>query len=155
MSTTIWKPNVTVAAVIERDGRFLLVEEKSDGALVLNQPAGHLDDGESLTAAVVRETLEETAWRFVPEALLGIYRWPHTEKNITYLRFAFIGRVLSHEPNRALDDGIARALWLTPDEIRRQAHRHRSPQVQRCIDDYLSGRRYDLALLTDLVGGDS
>src|SRR5581483_2904388 len=126
----IWKPNVTVAAVVERGGSFLLVEEQADGALVLNQPAGHLDEGEDLCAAVVRETLEETAWHFAPEALLGVYRWPHS-KGTTYLRFAFVGRLLRHEPERPLDAGIVRALWLSPEEIRRQAHRHRSPQVQR------------------------
>lgn len=146
----MWKPNVTVAAIIERDGRFLLVEEKADGALVLNQPAGHLDEGESLLDAVVRETLEETAWHIVPEALLGVYRWPHPDKGITYLRFAFIGRALRQEPNSTLDDGIVRALWLTPEAIGRERHRHRSPQVQRCIDDYLTGQRYSLALIKDL-----
>lgn len=146
----IWKPNVTVAAVIERDGRFLLVEEQTDVGLVLNQPAGHLDEGESLIHAVARETLEETAWHFAPTALLGIYRWVHQTKNITYLRFAFLGELTGHEPNRPLDDGIVRAIWLSRDEIRQEATRHRSPQVQRCIDDYLAGVRYPLSLLTDL-----
>jgi ADP-ribose pyrophosphatase YjhB (NUDIX family) len=147
----IWKPNVTVAAVIERKGRFLLVEEEVDGQAVLNQPAGHLDEGESLLEAVVRETLEETAWHFAPEALLGVYRWPHPDKPLTYLRFAFTGRVLHHEPDRSLDNGILRALWMTPEEIRRQGQRHRSPQVLRCIDDYLAGHRYPLDFLKDLA----
>ncbi len=146
----VWKPNVTVAAVVERNGAFLFVEETADGALVLNQPAGHLDEGESLLDAVVRETLEETAWHFEPEALLGVYRWSHPAKGITYLRFAFIGRAVKQEPGAALDDGIVRALWLTPDEIRRERHRHRSPQVERCIEDYLAGQRYPLALIKDL-----
>lgn len=146
----IWKPNVVVAAIVERDGKFLLVEERADGRLVLNQPAGHLDEGESLTAAVVRETLEETAWRFVPESLLGVYRWRHPTKGITYLRFAFIGQVTGHDPERALDHDIVRALWLTPEEIRVERARHRSPQVERCLNDYLSGRRYPLDLLKDL-----
>lgn len=149
----IWKPNVTVAAVIERDSRFLLVEEEADGSLMLNQPAGHLDEGESLVAAVVRETFEETAWHFAPEALLGVYRWPHPKQPVTYLRFAFIGRLLRHEATRALDRGIVRTLWLTLDEVQRQAHRHRSPQVQRCIDDYRAGARYPLDLLKDLAHG--
>jgi 8-oxo-dGTP pyrophosphatase MutT (NUDIX family) len=148
----IWKPNVVVAAIIERDGKFLLVEEEVDGRLVLNQPAGHLDDGESLIEAAMRETLEETAWHFAPEALLGIYRWPHPAKKITYLRFAFIGRVTRHEPGRTLDHGIARALWLTPDEIRAERARHRSPQVERCLDDYLAGQRYPLELLKNPRG---
>lgn len=147
----VWKPNVTVAAVVERQGRFLFVEEKADGALVLNQPAGHLDKGESLQQAMVRETLEETAWHVVPEGLLGAYRWCHPRKDITYLRFAFIGRAVRQEPNRTLDHGIVRALWLTPDELRGERHRHRSPQVQRCVDDYLAGQRFPLAFLKDLA----
>jgi ADP-ribose pyrophosphatase YjhB (NUDIX family) len=146
----VWKPNVVVAAIVEHDGKFLLVEEKAEGRFVLNQPAGHLDEGESLVDAVVRETLEETAWHFLPEALLGVYRWPHPTKSMTYLRFAFIGRVLRHEPGRSLDHGIARALWLTPEEIRTERARHRSPQVERCLDDYLAGQRYPLDLLKDL-----
>ena len=148
----IWKPNVTVAAVVERDGRFLLVEEEADGGLMLNQPAGHLDEGESLLAAVARETLEETAWHFAPEALLGVYRWPNPRKRVTYLRFAFTGRVVRHEPDRPLDRGIVRTLWLTPAEVRAQSDRHRSPQVMRCIDDYAAGRRYPLDILADLGG---
>jgi ADP-ribose pyrophosphatase YjhB (NUDIX family) len=146
----VWRPNVTVAAVVEREGSFLLVEEQADGLLALNQPAGHLDEGESLIDAVKRETLEETGWHFVPQALLGVYRWPHPGKGITYLRFAFIGRVDRQEPNAVLDDGIVRALWLTPEAVRREQRRHRSPQVQRCIDDYLAGLRYPLDLIKDL-----
>jgi ADP-ribose pyrophosphatase YjhB (NUDIX family) len=145
----IWKPNVVVAAVAERDGRFLLVEEEADGKLVLNQPAGHLDEGESLLDAVVRETLEETACHFEPEALLGIYRWVHPEKNITYVRFAFIGRITREETGRKLDDGIIRALWLTPREIRAQGARHRSPLLELTLNDYLAGKRYSLDLLND------
>jgi ADP-ribose pyrophosphatase YjhB (NUDIX family) len=146
----IWKPNVVVAAIVEREGKFLLVEEMADDKLVLNQPAGHLDEGEGLLDAVVRETLEETAWQLVPEALLGVYRWPHPTKDITYIRFAFIGRVTRHEPERVLDEGIVRALWLTPQKIRAERARHRSPQVERCLDDYLAGQRYPLELLKDL-----
>jgi ADP-ribose pyrophosphatase YjhB (NUDIX family) len=147
----IWKPNVTVAAVAVRDGKHLLVEEKDGSRLVLNQPAGHLDEGESLLDAVVRETLEETAWHFVPEFLIGVYRWPYPEKGVTYLRFAFAGRVTDHEPGRALDRGVVRALWLTPREIAREAARHRSPQVQRTLDDFLAGRCYPLDLLSEVV----
>ena len=147
----IWKPNVTVAAVAVRDGKHLLVEEREDGKLVLNQPAGHLDEGESLLDAVVRETLEETAWHFVPEFLIGIYRWPHPAKGVTYLRFAFAGHVTRHEPERTLDDGVVRALWLTPQEIVRETARHRSPQVQRTLDDYLAGRRYPLEMLKETI----
>lgn len=147
----IWKPNVTVAAVVERDGRFLLVEEAADSRLVINQPAGHLDEGESLIDAVVRETLEETAWHFRPEALVGIYRWRHPGKRVTYLRFAFAGAALRHEPERRLDDGIIQAIWLTPAELSAASDRQRSPLVQRCVDDYLAGRRFPLSLLTDLT----
>ena len=147
----IWKPNVVVAAIVEREGKFLLVEEEAEGRLVLNQPAGHLDEGESLIHAVIRETLEETAWDFQPEALLGVYRWPHPSKHITYLRFAFIGHVTRHDPERTLDHGIARALWLTPEEIRAERARLRSPQVERCLDDYLAGQRYSLDLLKDVI----
>lgn len=147
----IWKPNVVVAAIVEREGRFLFVEERAEGQLVLNQPAGHLDEGEALTDAVVRETLEETAWHVEPEALVGVYRWLHPYKSVTYLRFAFVVRALREEPRRALDDGIVRALWLTPQEIRAERARHRSPMVELCLDDYLRGRRFPLELLQDLA----
>ena len=145
----IWKPNVVVAAIVERDGRFLLVEEEADGAVVLNQPAGHLDEGETLIDAVIRETLEETAWHIEPLALLGVYRWVHPSKPVTYLRFAFIGRALREETGRSLDAGCLRALWLTPGEIRAERARHRSPQVERCLDDYLAGTCYPLDLLKE------
>jgi len=117
---------------------------------VLNQPAGHLDEGESLLEAVVRETLEETAWRIEPQALLGVYRWQYPARQLTYLRFAFIARALEHEPERKLDHGIVRALWLTADEIRAARSRHRSPQVERCLEDYLSGQHFPLAILKEL-----
>jgi ADP-ribose pyrophosphatase YjhB (NUDIX family) len=116
---------------------------------VLNQPAGHLDEGETLIDAVIRETLEETAWHIAPEALLGVYRWPHPTKDVTYLRFAFIARALHEETGRALDRGCLRALWLTPEEIRAAHTRHRSPQVERCLNDYLAGIRYPLDLLKE------
>jgi 8-oxo-dGTP pyrophosphatase MutT (NUDIX family) len=139
-----------VAAIIERAGRFLLVEEEADGAIVLNQPAGHLDAGESLLDAVVRETLEETSWHVAPEALIGIYRWPHPTKEITYLRFAFAARPLREDIGRALDREIVRTVWLSPDEIRAARARHRSPLIERCLDDYLAGQRYPLGLLKEL-----
>ncbi len=147
----IWKPNVVVAAIVERGGKFLLVEEEADGAIVLNQPAGHLDEGETLANAVIRETLEETAWRIEPTALLGVYRWPHPAKPITYLRFAFIARALREETGRTLDHGCLRALWLTPEEIRANRARLRSPQVERCLDDYLAGISYPLDLLREVA----
>jgi len=148
----IWKPYVTVAAIIERDGKFLLVEEQADGddSVVLNQPAGHLDEAEGLIHAVMRETLEETGWHFLPQALLGAYLWQNHRTRITYLRFAFTGIVQSHEPQRPLDQGILRAVWMSPEEIRQSQPRHRSPQVQRCIDDFLTGRRYPLDFIHEL-----
>lgn len=145
----IWKPNVTVAAVVECDGRFLLVEEETANGLALNQPAGHLEEGESLLQAVTRETLEETGWGFTPQALLGIYRW-RSPRGVTYLRFAFVGRLDAHDATRKLDTGIVRTLWLSPGEIEVQRARHRSPQVQHCVEDYLAGARYPLALLHDV-----
>lgn len=177
----IWKPNVTVAAIVERDGRFLLVEEETDEGIRLNQPAGHLDEGESLVDAVAREALEETAHRFMPEYLVGIYQWRRPDGgladgplqgeaasnferseqasppssgrgagggSVTYLRFAFGGRLLGVEAARALDHGILRALWLTPEEIAAERARHRSPLVLQCVRDYLAGRRFGLDLIT-------
>ena len=146
----IWKPRVTVAALLERDGRFLMVEERVAGELVCNQPAGHLEDNEGLVAAVVRETLEETAWHFEPASLTGIYRWRHPQKQETWLRVAFAGSGLYHEPGRELDPDIERILWLTPDEIRARSSRLRSPLVLRSLEDYLAGRSAPLALLTDI-----
>ena len=146
----IWKPHVTVAAIVEQDGRFLLVEEETADGLMFNQPAGHLEEHETIIEAVIRETQEETAYTFVPSALLGIYHWKHPRKEPTYLRFAFTGQVTAHDPAQALDDGIARAVWMTADEIRANQARHRSPQVLTCLEDYLAGKRYPLALLTHL-----
>ncbi|TJZ73109.1 NUDIX hydrolase [Chitiniphilus eburneus] len=146
----MWKPNATVAAVIERDGRFLLVEERILGQRKLNQPAGHIEHGESIVNACVRETLEETAYHFQPEALVGVYQWSPPERpELTYLRFTFTGTVTGQAPERALDDGIEAAVWLTRDEIVARAAEHRSPLLLACIDDYLAGRRYPLGLLRD------
>ena len=140
--------SVTVAAVAQRDGRFLVVEEQADGGLRLNQPAGHLEPGETLLAAAAREALEETAYRFTPESLLGVYRWRNPQ-GITYVRFAFVGQAAGPEPGRALDQGIVRALWLTPDELQAERARHRSPLVYRCVEDCLAGRRFPLELLVE------
>lgn len=143
-----WKPNVTVAAVIERQGRYLLVEEETADGLRLNTPAGHLDPGESPAEGCVRETLEETAHRFTPTAVVGIYlartRQP---KDITYLRFAFTGTLGDFEPARPLDHGIVRTLWMTVDEIRASTARHRSPLLLQCVEDHLAGKRYPLELV--------
>jgi 8-oxo-dGTP pyrophosphatase MutT (NUDIX family) len=143
----IWRPSVTVAAVIERDGRFLLVEERSEARLVLNQPAGHLDPGESLVAACRREVMEETAHRFEPAALVGIYRWHYAAADVTFLRFCFRGS-LHGEENRPLDKEIVRLHWLTPEALRARQADHRSPLVQKCVDDFLAGRNFPLDLLS-------
>lgn len=143
----VWKPNVTVAAIVERDGRFLLVEEDTERGRLYNQPAGHLDEGETLVRAVARETLEETAYTFEPKELLGVYQYRSGADRVTYIRFAFTGSVISHDPGRALDAGIVRAVWLAPQEIRAEAARHRSPLVMRCVDDYLSGKRHPLSVV--------
>lgn len=146
---TNWQPHVTVAAIIEADGRFLLVEEESDGLVVINQPAGHWDAGETLVAAVIRETLEETGWHFIPQAITGIYQYTHPRIQVTYLRISFCGVVGTHETGHPLDIGILRTLWLRRDEVATQNHL-RSPMVLRNIDDYLAGIRYPLSLLTVL-----
>jgi 8-oxo-dGTP pyrophosphatase MutT (NUDIX family) len=142
-----WAPHVTVATIVEQDGRFLLVEEQTDDGPRFNQPAGHLERDESLIAAAARETLEETAYSVELSHLVGIYQWDHPSRDLAYLRFAFAGRILAHHPERPLDHGILRAVWLTPDEIRQQAPRHRSPLVLSCLEDHLAGRRHGLGLL--------
>lgn len=142
-----WKPNVTVAAVVERDGRFLMVEEETPEGLRLNQPAGHLEPGESLLAAATRETFEETAHAFTAEALVGIYHWQMPQSDVTYLRFTFAGTVGSRVAYAQLDTGIVRTLWMTIEELRQCRERHRSPLVLRSVEDWLSGRRFGLDLL--------
>src|SRR6185295_8465389 len=139
-----WKPEVTVAAVVERDGRFLMVEERAAGRLVLNQPAGHLEDRETLIDAVIRETREETAWRFTPAALIGTYLWRNPDNERTFLRFTFCGSVDDHAADQPLDTGIVRAVWLSHDQLLAQPGRLRSPLVLRCLDDYLRGMRQPL-----------
>jgi phosphatase NudJ len=144
-----WRPSVTVAAVIERDGRFLMIEEETSEGLKINNPAGHLDPGETPAEGCAREALEETAWRFRPTGLLGMYisrfQRSTTGEDITYLRFAFTGELGEHVAGRALDHGIVRTLWMTADELRATADRHRSPLVLRCLDDFLQGVRYPLS----------
>jgi ADP-ribose pyrophosphatase YjhB (NUDIX family) len=142
-----WKPHVTVAALIEKDGRYLLVEEQTDEGLMFNQPAGHLEPGESLVEGARREALEETAYEFHPTHLVGIYSWRHPGRGITYLRFAFGGTLGAHHPERALDTGIVRVAWLEPGEILATRNRHRSPLVVRCMEDHLRGVRAPLELL--------
>jgi 8-oxo-dGTP pyrophosphatase MutT (NUDIX family) len=143
----IWKPNVTVAAVVEREGKYLLVEEQTCNGILFNQPAGHLESEESIIQGAVRETLEETGYTFAPQSLLGVYRWHSSSDNTTFLRFAFTGSVTDHDPHRVLDTGILRAGWFGVDEIREMAYCHRSPLVMRCIDDHLAGKSCPLDVL--------
>lgn len=153
--STRWKPSTTVAAIIEQNGKFLLVEEHTHEGLRLNNPAGHLDEGESLVAGCVRETLEETMHLFTPTELLGVYmsRFQRSgsdlcaPEDITYLRFAFCGTLGALQAGRSLDTGIVRTLWLSPDEIRASADRHRSPLIVQCMEDYLNGQRFPLSLI--------
>lgn len=144
-----WKPSVTVAAIIEQDGQFLLVEEHTPEGLKLNNPAGHLDPGESLVEACAREALEETTRRFEPTALIGVYlnRFERQHEAISYLRFAFGGRLGAPVPGRSLDQGIVRTLWMTVEEIRASQAHHRSPLVLQCVQDYLAGQRHALSVL--------
>lgn len=146
----IWKPNVTVAAVVEQANRFLLVEEQiaSEGPTVFNQPAGHLEPGESLIQAVIRETLEETGYTFAPEWLIGIYHWHSVDNNTTYLRFAFSGHVTDFDPDYARESVIVSADWYAMPMIESLVKRHRSPLVMQCIQDFIAGKRFPLEILT-------
>jgi len=144
------RPAATVATIVARDGAFLLVEEETRAGVRLNQPAGHLEAGETLVDAAVRETLEETGYQVAPTALVGIYRWQAPETGATFLRFAFAGEVVAHDARRVLDDGIVRALWLTYDELVAREATHRSPLVLRCVDDYRAGLRRPLDLITEM-----
>ena len=145
-----WNSHITVACVIEREGRFLLVEEQTDDGLLLNQPAGHWDEGETLYAAALRETLEESAWEVELTALLGLYAYKPAHLDHGFLRVAFAAKVLRHHPQQPLDDGIERALWMSRDELAACAGRHRSPMVLRGVDDYLAGKHYPLDLVNHL-----
>ncbi|MFQ5470992.1 MAG: NUDIX hydrolase [Gammaproteobacteria bacterium] len=146
----VWKPHVTVAAVVCKDEKFLMVEEHSEGKIVFNQPAGHMEDGENLIDAVIRETLEETAWHIEPVAITGLYQWKHPDKKKTFLRLCFHAKLLTQVPSQPLDDGIIRALWMSREELIREYKRVRSPMVIRCIDDFLSGYHYPLSLFSEL-----
>lgn len=152
MSSNRWTPSATVAAIIEEDGRYLLVEEETAEGLRLNNPAGHLEPGESPEQGVAREALEETGRVFVPTHLVGVYlsrfQRPALQQDVTYLRFAFAGTVSSAQTGWLLDEGIVRTLWLTPDEIRGSRERHRSPLVLQCMEDHLAGIRYPMSLIT-------
>lgn len=146
-----WQPDVTVATVVVSDGRLLCVEERADGRLVINQPAGHLEPDESLAEAALRETREETGWDVRLTAFLGAYQWKAEETGRHYLRFAFAAEPERHDPSRALDEGIVQALWLTPDELLARRDQHRSPLVWQVVADHLAGQRSPLSVLQHLA----
>ena len=142
------RPRVTVAAIVQRDGRFLFVEERDNqGRLVINQPAGHLEVGETLIEAVIREAAEETAWRIEPNALVGVYVWGKPDRSVTYLRIALAAEAIHEVQGQALDEGIERVLWLNREELLARESQHRSPLVLQCVDDYLTGARHSLDVL--------
>lgn len=144
----MWKPHVTVAAVVRRDDRYLVVKERVEGNIVINQPAGHLEPEESFVQAVKREVLEEAAWIFEPRFLIGIYLLPRPEPEITYLRFCFGGDCGEFHAGRALDDSIIEASWMTRDELQNNEARLRTPLVLLCVDDFLAGHAHPLEILT-------
>jgi 8-oxo-dGTP pyrophosphatase MutT (NUDIX family) len=148
-----WEPHVTVAVVVERDGRYLLVEEMTDRAeAVFNQPAGHVEQGETLAQAAIRETLEETGWDVTLTAFLGLYVYtPPHKPDLTYYRACFLADTVCHHPERALDDGILRAVWLSPDEIA-GSDRLRSPLVLKCVQDAMAGQRFPLQIVHEHHG---
>lgn len=146
-----WQPDVTVATIVVRDGRLLMVEERAQGRLVFNQPAGHLEPDETLLDAALRETREETGWDVRLTAFVGAYQWKASETGRHYLRFAFAAEPVRHDPERPLDDGIVQTHWLTPAELQQARDRHRSPLVWHAVEDYLGGRRYPLDMLHQLA----
>lgn len=150
-ASSVWRPHVTVACVVPRGDRYLMVEEEAGGRLVYNQPAGHLDDDECLLQAAARETLEETGWTIQLEHFLGVHQWRSSEHGEGVVRFSFAGRALAHDPQRPLDKGIHRALWLTREEIAALGDRLRSPLVLLSIDAWLAGRRFPLDMLSSLL----
>ncbi len=152
-TTELWKPNTVVATIVERDGRYLFVEEEADGRAVFNQPAGHLDPGETLLDAARRETLEESGWQVEPTGLIGIYLVEPPNAPITYLRFCFRARAVHHDADRKLDSEIIRAVWMNRAELVAEHARHRSSLVLRCLDDYLAGHDFPLSMIHDLRFG--
>ena len=146
----IWTPRLTVAAVIETDGKFLMVEERKDARTVYNQPAGHVENQESIQDAIIREVKEETAWDFTPEYIVGFYKWRKQDIDTTFIRLCFAGSVAHHDPEQALDDGILAANWFSHEEITAiDAQRMRSPMVRQCLDDYRRNIKYPLEMISE------
>ncbi|MEQ5833435.1 NUDIX hydrolase [Marinobacter sp. NFXS9] len=143
-----WKPHATVAVITEKDGRFLMVEERSNGRIVFNQPAGHVEEHETILDAARREALEETGWAVEPRHFLGLYTYLAPANGRTYYRMCFVAEALQHETEQ-LDDDIIAAHWLTYDELRERQESLRSPLVLRCVEDYLAGRRFPLSVIVD------
>ena len=143
--------DLTVSAVVERDGRFLIVEERSSGVVVMNHPGGHIESGESPEQAVVREALEETGCKITVGEMLGIYLWIHPQTRQQYLRIAYVGNYVSHDESRVLDDGVYAIHWLTPADIQQRMPSLRSPMVMRCVEDHLAGRRQPDSFLASLM----
>ncbi|MGB0663163.1 MAG: NUDIX hydrolase [Pontibacterium sp.] len=143
----VWTPHSTVATIVEKDGQFLMIEERSGGKLVINQPAGHLEEGERFVDAAIRETQEESAWTVAPEYIVGLYVYKAPSNGVTYHRMCFAAKAIEHHPTQALDTGIVRAMWMTRDEIAAELPRLRSHLVLTCIDDYLAGKSLPLSLI--------
>lgn len=144
----VWLPHVTVATVVERNGRFLLIEEEMDGDIVINQPAGHWEEGETFVEAALRETLEETGWKVEITGLVGIYEYKPPQLDYAFVRFAYSAKPISHDPQHVLDEGIRRWFWMDQNELRQEVYRHRSPMVQQCVEDYWMVKRWPLSLIT-------
>lgn len=147
----VWMPHITVATVVERNGRFLLIEEEVNGDTVINQPAGHWEAGETFAEAAVRETLEETGWKVEITGLVGIYEYKPHELDYAFVRFAFAAKPIEHDTGRKLDEGIRRWFWMDQNELRQEIYRHRSPMVQQCVEDYWTVKRWPLSLVNHLT----
>lgn len=143
-----WTPHSTVATIVEQDGKFLMIEEISSGQQVVNQPAGHIEQGESVIEAACRETLEESRWSVTPTALVGLYVYTSPTNGVTYHRYCFAADANNYHPDSPLDAGIIGPRWMTIEELR-DCPNLRSPMVLSCVEDYLSGRRYPLTVITE------
>lgn len=146
-----WMPHITVATIVERNGRFLLIEEEVDDYTVVNQPAGHWEAGETFVEAALRETLEETGWTVEITGLVGVYEYQPPGLDYAFVRFAYAAKPVSHNPDYVLDKGIRRWFWMDQDELRQESYRHRSPMVQQCVEDYWMGKRWPLSMVNHMT----